>query len=558
MNHDSQKTLHHLLQTGFRQHKAGELAAAERCYRQVLRLQPHQADALYLLGLLAYQTGQHDRAVSLIEQALHRAPGSPDAHLHLGMAYRAMHRMDRAEACFRQALALVPSHSLAWNQMALLHKDRCQQTEALAAFEHSMAGQPGNVQAFRNKLLFLQYLPELDEETRFAEHRRFATTFSGQVAETVQPFVNTVAPHRPLRVGYVSSDLCDHVIAFHMLPILENHDRRQFEMYAYADVPKPDPITHRMHTLVTGWRNIAGVEDGQVAKWIRQDGIDLLIFLAGHFDGNRTLLPIYRAAPIQISWHDCATSGFEQMDYILVDRVMVPRHTLERFSERVVCLPTVFAYAPMEDAPPVSPLPMTQTEGVMLGCFNNPAKLHAGVLQWWGRLLLRLPNARLLLKYQNAYTDPVLRHFVLDHFASLSVPAHRILFEVGHHSRRDHLAHYARVDIALDPFPYCGATTTFEALWMGVPVIAYPGHNMMSRFSASMLYALKLDQWVADSEETYLAAVEQLASNPVALADWRKHLRDRVRLAPFCDGKRKTRQLERVLRCLWRVWCKSR
>jgi predicted O-linked N-acetylglucosamine transferase (SPINDLY family) len=286
---------------------------------------------------------------------------------------------------------------------------------------------------------------------------------------------------------------------------------------------------------------------------VHSDAVDVLVILGGRFDRNRPLVAAHRAAPVQISAHDCATSGLADMDYLIADRVLVPpaSRRSERFSERVIRLPSFYVHEPI---PMTAEPARARGELITFACFNNPQKLSAETLQLWSRLLHRLPDARLRLKFQTRYRSEDLRLRIL---SALGADPDRLEFLWGEEPIAGHLAYYYDVDIALDTFPFTGCTTTFEALWMGVPVVSLKGDTMVSSLSASFLKPAGLGDLIASTPDDYLAIAEKLARDPARRTALRLGLRSRLLASPICDGRARARQLERVYRAVWRRWCRA-
>ncbi|HEX9465847.1 MAG TPA: tetratricopeptide repeat protein [Alphaproteobacteria bacterium] len=582
---DSRQTLSDAL----RQHQAGRLAEAEASYRVVLKDDPANPDALHLLGVLRHQQGDSAAAESLIRQAIAINPNAPmfhnnmgktlaekgdrpgalasyrraielapdyaEAHYNHGVCLQADGDYVAAEAAYRRALGLAPANDKAAVNLgaALLGQGRPQ--EAILALRHALTVKPDDADTYRLLLTALLYDPTADAGTYAAEHRRFAGQFAALRAPAPAP-ANPRDPERRLRIGWVSSDFRDHPVARNLEPIFTHRDRSRFETVCYAEVAKPDATTARYKSLADSWRSIVGRTDRDVAELIRSDGIDILIILAGRFDHNRPLIAAYRPAPIQISFHDPGTSGLSAIDYLIADPVLAPPRTDEAFAERILYLPSFYIHEPLRDAPPVGPPPSAVAGHVAFGSFNNPVKVNDSVLGLWGGILRQVPRSRLQLKYRNRFGP--LRGRIDRVLAAESVAADRLELSDEALAHAGHLALYNRIDIALDPFPFTGSTTTFEALWMGVPVVTLAGRTMASRWSASILHALKLDELIAHSLADYVAKAVALANDLPRLAELRSTLRARVANSPLCDGRGRTRQIERLLRAVWRRWCDPR
>jgi len=278
------------------------------------------------------------------------------------------------------------------------------------------------------------------------------------------------------------------------------------------------------------------------------------VVLAGRFDRNRPAVVAHRAAPVQMSFHDPATSGFAEVDYLIADPVLVGRAARERFSERVLRLPSFYVHDPLP-APGVGPLPLADRGSVTFGVTNNPAKLSDEALQLLATTLRAVPGSRVLFRFRERYTSAGLRRRVLDGLTAAGVSAERVEIVSGDTPADGPLDIYNRIDIGLDSAPFTGSTTTFESLWMGVPVVTLCGQTMVGRWSTSMLKAVGLERLVAETAAGYAAAAAQLAADPAGLAALRGVLRQRVAGSPLCDGGRRDRQFHRLCRSLWRRRC---
>jgi predicted O-linked N-acetylglucosamine transferase (SPINDLY family) len=399
------------------------------------------------------------------------------------------------------------------------------------------------------------YDPSWSNAARFAEARRFASLYAADHRRAVHP--NPRDPRRRIRLAYLSSDFRDHPIARNIEPLLAHRDQDAFEVFAYAEISRSDASTERMRGLFDHWHPTIGLSDDQVAERIRADGIDILVLLAAHLDENRPLVLARRPAPVQISFHDVATSGMPQVDYLIGDRVVCPRSGTERFIERVIRLPSIYVHRPLVDAPAVAPPPFQSSGYITFGSFNNPGKLNGAVLGLWAQVLAAVPESRLLLKFRRWFEAPDVQERLLRGFAAVGIDAARIEFAAGEDPLGEHLASYNRIDVALDTLPFAGSTTTFEALSMGVPVVALRGDTMMSRWSASMLAAIGLDELVATTADGYVRAAVALANDRQGLAELRAGLRARVLRSPLVNGRLRARQIERVYRAVWARWCVS-
>jgi predicted O-linked N-acetylglucosamine transferase (SPINDLY family) len=235
--------------------------------------------------------------------------------------------------------------------------------------------------------------------------------------------------------------------------------------------------------------------------------------------------------------------------------VAVPHDVRHLFAESVYDLPCVITFEAPKDAPAATKPPVLSRQTITFGCLNRFSKVSPDVLSLWARIVGAVPGARLLLK-DRAFDSPSLQANTRDRLASLGLGPDRVELR-GVTSRKDHLATYGEIDIALDPFPMNGGITTWEALWMGVPVVAKLGNSPSSRCAAAILSALGLNDWVAESDEAYMALAMAKAANPEELARLRKGMRSRIMASPAGNPELYTRAVEAAYRDMWQRWCAS-
>jgi predicted O-linked N-acetylglucosamine transferase (SPINDLY family) len=504
---------------------AGKLGVAVEVLETALRFNP---DALPLVGTLGAALGElwkidqkaadPARLIALLRRAAEIDPTSFEATFNLGNGLWAWGDAAGSEEAFARALQLRPTD-----------KDCV-----------------GSV------LSSLLYNPTIGNAELLA-----------RTAKVVAPFGEGVTPHRtpsrripsrPLRIGWLTGDFRgNHPVYQNTGPVLRHLQDPSLQHFVYSDAPtneKPHPVARGLASV---WHPTSGKSDEDVATLVRADEIDILLILAGRFDTNRALFGVHRAAPIQMSLHDPATSGLPNIDYIILDRFLVPRSQRPHYSETVIRLPSFYTHDPIDGAPPVEPLPMLKSETITFACFNKPAKINDNVIDLWARLLHEVPQGRLLLKFSR-YQWQELRTCIHGRFRSRGIDIERVAFRHDTQSWAQHMATYASVDIALDPFPFSGSTTTFEALWMGIPVVTKSGGTAVSRWTGSMLRALKLDHLIAKTDGEYIDIIKSLVAGPAELARLRASLRQRVMGSSLCNGASRARQFKRLFRT---VMCRS-
>jgi predicted O-linked N-acetylglucosamine transferase (SPINDLY family) len=351
-----------------------------------------------------------------------------------------------------------------------------------------------------------------------------------------------------VKIGYVSGDFRRHSVANFLFPLFENHDRSAVTVYCYNNNAWNDDVTERLCGVADHWRRISGLPDETVAVMIAEDGIDILVDLSGHTAHNRLSLFARQPAPVQVTWLGYpGSTGVEAIRYRLVDSITDPAGDGDGYySETLIRLEHGFlCYAPLDPAP--APAMRSAGDQIRFGSFNNPAKLSSATLNLWSKLLQAVDRSELVLKGRS-FADPAMRHMVLERFQKRGIAEERLVL-LEHMAAPDrHMGAYGEMDIALDPFPYNGTTTTCEALWMGVPVITLLGDRHSSRVGASLLTRVGLQDLIATDEEDYIRLGAKLAADHARRAALRGTLRQTMQNSPLCDGPGFARRLEAAYR----------
>ncbi|MHA1598042.1 MAG: O-linked N-acetylglucosamine transferase, SPINDLY family protein [Alphaproteobacteria bacterium] len=531
----------------------GRIDDAIASYRQAIVCKPDFAEAHNNLGHELTASGHFEDAVASCRTALACKPDYADAHNNLGAALLELGRLDDAISHFQAAIAVRPDFAEAHLNLGIADKQLGLLDAAIASFRRALKLRPGYGVAERYLTYALLNVPGLPPQYLFEEHLRL--TRNHVPDDTTPPPANDADPERRLRIGYLSSDFRNHPVGHNMLGLMHAHDRDRFEIFCYGDVPSPDAMTAQLRGLADHWRDIVRKPDSAVADMARADGIDILVSLAGRFDRNRPQVCARRVAPVQVSLFDGATSGLREMDYWITDDFLNPADTAEIFTEHLCHLPVLYQHPEIADSPPLGPPPAERNGFISFGSFNNPAKINPDVIALWAKVLQSVAGSRLLLKSRELYDQPSLRRRMLDGFAAAGIAEDRLTLLASHDTLSEHLKHYDDVDIALDPFPFTGATTTFEALWMGVPVITLTGDTFIQRMSGSILRHLGLVDLIVETPDAYVARATALAADLPRLKNLRAGLRDRIIASPLSDAPAYARSIEAAYRDMWRTWC---
>ena len=535
--------------------RLGRLGEAEQAARAALALAPDRVETHNNLGNILRDAGRYDESIDCYRAALKLAPDFADGWSNLAWVLSLNGRAQEAEQAARTAIGHDPANANAHNNLggALMRQSRLREAET--ALREALRLRPDFALPHSNILFCLNYRDDLSAEAIYAEYQEWDARHARPLAPATATYDLDRTPGRRLRVGYVSPDFRTHAVALFAEPLLAAHDRSQVELFCYAEVPVEDATTQRLRALSDHWRSTVGRSDEAVAEQIRQDGIDVLVELAGHTAGNRLLVFARKPAPVQVAYmigHGC-TSGLSAIDAFLADDMLAPPGAEAVFSEQLLRLPRIpLAYRPPEGMPPVAPLPAQSAGCLTFGYFGRTVRLNDGVIATWCRILHAIPGSRLILN-STPFAEPAGREDWAARFAAHGIGPDQVHM-ICTTPQPSTWEAYGAIDIALDPFPHNAGTTTIEALWQGVPVLTLAGRPTVGRFGAAILHAVGLDDWVTDSVDAYVARAVAAASDLEALAELRAALRPRMAASPLLDAAGLACAVEAAYRALWDEW----
>jgi len=534
----------------------GQYGAALEHYRRAVALRPDDVEFRLNAGDLLQMSEDHVAAVASYDDILRTAPANLRATRSKAAALFGLGDLNGSVQWSRQALEIEPHDRASRKNLAIALQVQARHAEALAEIEILCADDPKDLAAQSMRLVAQHYAPHVGK----AQMRATAAAFAEIVDAPAQiaAHANAPDPERKLRIGLFSGFFGRDAVGFFLAGLLPRIDRTKFRTICYAVKTGDDWLAREMRAASDEWRSIDGIDDGAAAALVRRDEIDILVDLTGHNIRNRLGLFAQRAAPVQAAWIGYyGTTGLREIDAILLDEATLPTGADDFFVERVVRLPYGrFCYTPPPYAPPVRPPPHLAKRAFAFGSFNNMAKLNGDVVAVWARILAGAPDARLILKWETlGFAAERARVAAL--FAKHGIdPARLELRRACAHPQM--LEEYGDIDLALDPFPFCGGLTSCEALWMGVPVLTLPQLRPVSRQTLAFLRELGLErEFVAASADDFVARAVAFARDPVPLAALRPVLRARMRASPICDAELHAVALQDALRDLWRDWCRN-
>jgi predicted O-linked N-acetylglucosamine transferase (SPINDLY family) len=570
--------------------KSGDLSAAQVEFEQARNLDPSFAPAYLGLGVLMCDARNYDMALEYFAAA-RKINETAQVCIHMAHTYKMMGRADDAGAFYARALECDPLNVQACNDLGSLYMKVFKFEEALDLFERALISAPndarvlGNIASIYNMAgqsesalaTYQRAIALMPYNPVFYNNLMLAMVYApgvtpAQITQTAQEFGAKLAnyqrrsrklsvdrnPDRRLRIGYVSGDFRKHSVSYFIKPLLAAHDRAGFELFAYANQVRGDDVTEGLKPLFDVWRDIDGIGDDAVADMVEADRIDILIDLSGHTDGNRLMMFARKPAPVQITWLGFpATTGMSAMDYRITDIHAEPPGQGDDLSvEKLWRLPHIFCcYSGAGRPVEMSAVPPHAENGfITFGCFNNFGKVTDEALRAWAEILRRVPGSKLMLEVAGL-ESPRLQANIRSRLQGAEMPQQSV--SVIRRRPENQFVLYNRIDIALDPFPCNGGTTSMDTLWMGVPLVTLAGGHFVSRMGVTILTNAGQGDLIARNIDEYIEKAVKLAGDHARLKDMRMNLRAKLEASPVMDARAFARDMEDAYRGMWRAFCVS-
>jgi protein O-GlcNAc transferase len=601
--------LRQLFEQGMAAHRIGNLAQAEKLYRQMLRADAASFPALHMLGFLKAQQGNYDEAIFLLNKAVKQNPADVTARAHHAHALMAAQRFDEALAAYDRVLAVQPDSFEALYNRGVILSQQQRFDDALANLDAAMALRSKAAAVFHNRGAVLVGLErhreamesydralELDPDYLPARANRAMVALNlcdwPRVAQTPPDEVASVAPpltflgysddkqlqlrcamgttrslvprplpplwrgekyrHDRIRLAYVSADFREHAVAFQLAPLIERHDRKKFQVIGISTGARDNSaIRARLEKAFDRFHDFAALNSDEIARRLREMEIDIAIDLSGHTGQARPQIFAHRPAPVQAGWLGYpGTSGAPFIDYFIADPVVAPFDHQPFFSEQLVHLP--HTYFPTDPAREIGTAPSRATCGLaedafVFCAFNNNWKITQPVFEVWMRLLGAIPGSVLWLKQP----APDARVNLEREAAARGIDPARLVF-ADNVPLDVHLARHKRADLFLDTLPYNAHATAADALGAGLPVLTCKGQAFAGRVAASLLEAVGLPELVTGSLADYEARALEFARDPLQLETLKERLAQNLPKAPLFDADGFRRGIEAAYVTMWK------
>lgn len=541
---------------GYTYYLQGFLDNSEQACRTAIDLDPQLIAGYSNLSLTLMAKNQYEETLAVLTTAIELEPNVCDLWVNLGLLNLKTNRISHAITAFNRAISIDSKSFIAYTNLALCLQDTGFIEKAYSTYQLALDLKPNYAPTISNRIMCAQYHPGLassellNDSTKAASGLEPTPQWDEEASDAVSLLVRQ--KNKRLRIAFCSADFRAHPVGWFLRDIFKQLSR-DIDCYCYVNQTEQlDEVSHEFQNAAAAWVNTKGMNTGQLLRQIKNDNIDLLIDLSGHTAGNQLAL-FSQASATQvkkIAWLGFpASTGLSSFDGVILSEDLVSEAAQAFFSEPIISISgPQFVYRPPHYLPDIVPAPCLANGYITFGCFNNLSKLNDAVLVCWAELLKAVPNAKLRLKWKTL-ADSSVTERLLKRFHSLGIAAPRIqLYGASRHEVM--LREYGEIDIALDPFPFSGALTSFEAIWMGVPVVTLYTLRPMSRQTYSINKALNLLHLSNQTPSEYVRSASNLAQNQTALNALRLSMRTRIRASSLNNVNEMSTTITKTIRAL--------
>lgn len=520
-------------------HLQGRRSEVRKLLLQSVKLVPESAEYRLLLGKACADEMDFQMALDNFKEVVRLGTDNAEVNLCIGAALCRLDRLSESLNFFNRSEMLDPITAFEVRfHLGNANFRIGNSKEAIMFLQQSIKLQPNFLPAYSQLLFALNFA-----ETEVRRSYQDVATQFGKLTKSQPLAIQPKAPpsadreKRVLRIGFLSGEFRNHPVYFFIIGILEHIDRSKFQLIAYSNNEADDHVTPSIKAKMDAWNVIRELSDDAAALLIHSHQIDVLIDLCGHSGEGRLQVFARRPALVQVSWLGYfASTGLNEMDYLIADPISVPEDSTEWFSETVLRLPTTRLCMrkpqPSRDIALVPPPCLTKGY-VTFGSFQQEAKITPAVLQVWSMVMARVPTSRLRIQSSSLDSPAAFERFSA-RMRSAEIDPSRVDL-LGSMAWEDYLEAHGEVDMLIDTFPYSGGTTTAFALWMGVPIVTLLGDTILSRQGAAMLSCVGLSDWIANEVADYVSKAVMFSQDVQSLVQLRAGLRETVEKSPLFD-----------------------
>jgi len=566
---------------GILNYKKKNFKEAETIFVNLSKKFSENKDIFYNLGVIKYEMKLYKEAIKYFEKALNLNDKFYFAQHHLAECYEKLNNIDLAienyikaevinlykfnntlnnlgniflklkkydqsEKYFLNALNYQGNAMVIYNNLAVLYLEILDVDKAYYFLEKAINLDKKNIKIFSRLISTSLYLnKDINYYKKISEE--FGDIVSDLVVKKYEQ-KNFLSQSKKIKLGFISADFREHPVGYYLLDFLPELKKFNFELYAYFNFPSEDDYTKKIKKNFNNWKNITLLEDKDVVKLIKEDGINVLIDMSGHTGDNRMPIFTYKPAPIQISWAAyLASTGIKEIDYIVGDIYSIPEKDFQNYTEKVLQLKNIWCCLSTSDIANIIPssLPVSKNGYITFGCFNNPNKITENFINICSKILLNVENSKICFQSPQ-FVESINRKKILKLFEKNSIPSNRII--IGYEAERIKLIKsYNNIDIALDTFPYNGGTTSFELSWMCVPLLTMKGDRFVSKCGESINYNLNMKELIADNDFEYIKKAIFFSKNIKELQEIKKRLIDYSRKSDLFNMNKFVREFSENL-----------
>ena len=519
-------------------------------FKKALKFKPDYAEAYNGLGAINEKLGNKSDALNNYQQAIKIKPDYAEVYNNLGNLFSSLSQFDASLLHYKQAIKLNPNYEKSYNNLGNLLNNLGQYDEATEAYKQAIKIKPDYAKAYSNLLFNIIYKKDFDLAFYLSEAKKFRLNCKS-IKKKLSFDYNYENNPKKLKIGFVSADFGNHPGGYFTLSTLRELRKRNFELIAYPTIERNDEFSYHFRPLFSKWHSIEKKKDEEVVRQIFKDGVHILIDLQGHSAKNRLPIFMYKPAPIQATWLGQGSTGIPEIDYFIGSDHVTPKHEEEHYVEKVLRLPEISqCFTPPDFDLEVKNLPAIKNNFITFGCINKLTKVNDDVIALWSKVLLSIPNSKLLLKNKDLDSKKIVEA-TFRRLESQNIKKDRLILEGHAKTRKELLDVYNKIDIALDPFPFQGNTSTIEAVWIGVPVITLKGDRYLFHFGESINSNLNMLDWIAENHNEYISKAIKFSSNLKELSKIRKNLRSNALKTAVFDEKSFAEHFDKML---WNMW----
>jgi len=519
-------------------------------YDKAIKYNSNYAEAYNNIGSTYEMLGDIKNALKNYEKATKIKPNYAEAYNNIGNLLSGITRFDESLLNFKKAISVKPTYEKSYNNLGNLLNDLGKYDEASEAYRKAIQLKPNYPKAYSNLLFNINYKINYNHKLYLAEAQKFQLNCKKKLNNISLKYQYEKSPQK-LTVGLVSADFGNHPGGYFTLSTLRELRKKNFNLISYSTTNRKDDFSSYFRPLFSKWNSIEQKNDEEVVQQILNDKVHILLDVQGHSSKNRLPIFFYKPAPIQASWLGQGSTGISEIDYFIGSPHITPKTEEDHYIEKVLRLPEISqCFTPPNFEVEINNLPANKNNFITFGCANKLSKINEEVIILWSKILKSIPGSKIYLKNKNLENPNIAEQF-LKKFEYHEIKRERIILLGESSTRKELLKFYNKIDIALDPFPFQGNTSTCEAVWMGVPVLTLKGNRYLFHFGESINFNLGMSEWVANSKEEYISKAIKFSSNLEELSKIRITLKEKALQSPVFNAPRFANNFSDLL---WKMW----